>query len=284
MINRVEFSEAERQNQRIDKNHLETILKEFRRDGYVVLKDVFSKEYVELLHQHFISNYDRYFVDKEHIDALAVGDKRFEISVDVSGPFNSAGLYAHPVVFPIMQQLLGNKCIISDITCITSLPGSQKMGVHCDGKIFKENPLAPMLPPHAVGLLIPLIPFTALNGPTRVWPGSHRVGPTFENVPDKMNFVDVEIDTGSCILMDHRLYHEGNPNYSEQVRPLLYINYSVPWYYDPDNFRKQAPLLVSDAEFDRIPDQHKPLFVRRHILFPKSDSHRSAYQTESDNR
>ena len=267
-----------------DETQRKTTLNELQRNGYVVLKDVFPKAYIETLHATFVNTYERYFVDKRHVDALRVGDKRFQVSVEVAGPFNSPRLYAHPVMLPMMQQLLGHACIISDITCITSLPGSKKMGIHCDGKIFKGHPLAPLLPPHAVGLLIPLIPFTALNGPTRVWPGSHRIGPTFEHVPDKANFVDVEIDTGSCLLMDHRLYHAGNPNRSEQVRPLLYINYSAPWYYDPDNFGKQAPLLVSDAEFDQIPNEHKPLFVRRHIMFPKTDQHRPAEEVESVNR
>ena len=267
-----------------DETQLETTLKAFGRNGYVVLKDVFSKTYIETLHATFVDKYNHYFVDKNHVDALGVGDKRFQVSVEVAGPFNSPQLYAHPRILPVVQQLLDHTCIISDITCVTSLPGSKKMRIHCDGKIFKGHPLAPLLPPHAVGLLIPLIPFTELNGPTRVWPGSHRFGPTFENVPDKTNFVDIDIDTGSCILMDYRLYHAGNPNRSEQVRPLLYINHSAPWYHDPDNFHKQAPLLVSDAEFDRIPSEYKPLFIRRHIMFPKTEQHRPAEEVGLINR
>ncbi|QHV96962.1 phytanoyl-CoA dioxygenase family protein [Spirosoma endbachense] len=255
----------ENQCQQIDEANPETILKDFRRDGYVVLKAVFSKEYINALYLAFRNRYEQSFTDKNAKEIIQVGDKRYQIAVEVKGVFNSPELYANPFIFPIIEQLFDGDFIIGDLTCVTSLPGAKTMAIHCDGRIFTRHPLTSLLPPHAVGALIPLIPFNQLNGPTRVWPGSQKSGPSSSLLNDKSNFIDLEVDTGSCILMDHRIFHSGNPNLSEQIRPLLYINYSAPWYFDPVNFTKQAPLVVSDADFEQIPDNHKKLFIRRQI-------------------
>lgn len=265
MVNAIEFSETEIQNEQIEEAHLETILKDFHRDGYVVLKNVFSKEYINQLYTNFVGRYTYRFLDDNLVDKVAVGHKRFQVSVEVDDVFNSPQLYANPFIFPVMERLFSYESIISDLTCVTSMPGAKKMGIHADGRIFERHPIANLLPPHAVGALIPLIPFNQLNGPTRIWPGSQRMGPGFDNVKDKSNFIDIEIDTGSSMLMDHRIYHSGNPNLSDQLRPLLYINYSAIWYYDPHNFKRQAPLIINETNFEKVPDQYKGLFVRRYI-------------------
>jgi ectoine hydroxylase-related dioxygenase (phytanoyl-CoA dioxygenase family) len=242
MLKAVKFSEQERQNQQLDESSIAMVLKDFRQDGFVVLKDVFSKEYIQLLHKYFLNQYDRYFTDQDHHDALRVSNKRFQISIEVAGPFNSLQLYANPFVFPIMEQLFNYDFIISDLTCVTSLPGAKKMVAHADGRIFERHPIANLLPPHAVGVLIPLIPFTLINGPTRVWPGSQRMGPYFEDVADKSNFVDIDIDTGSCILMDYTGFSIAEILIFQNKSGLCCTSTTVSiWYYDPAQFQEAGP-------------------------------------------
>ena len=267
-----EFSHEEHQKQQIDEAHAAAILSDFRRDGFVVLKDVFPKNYIQALCQSFLRDYQQCFIDPAHQNSVEVSARRLQISVEVNGVFNSSQLYANPFVYSIIDRLLYNEFIISDLTCVTSLPGAKKMGAHTDGRIFDNHPIANLLPPHAVGVLVPLIPFTPLNGPTRIWPGSQCMPARFDEKLDTLRFIDLVIDTGSCIVMDHRIIHAGNPNLSDQIRPLLYINYSTSWYYDPHNFKKQAPLRVNDANFDQIPDQYKGLFVRRHVSASRAEA------------
>lgn len=256
--------ELNSQSLEVDEALLETLLKDFRRDGCMILKDVFSKDFVQALYLHFINRYYRYFVDENHADALKVGDKRYLISVEIMDVFNSPQLYANPIIMAFMRNVFDNSFIISDITCVTSLPGAKSMGVHRDGGIFIGHPLSLLLPPHAVGVLIPLIPFNQQNGTTRVWPGTHRREYS-QNEFSKLDFVDMELDTGSCVIMDHRIMHSGNANFSKEIRPLLYINYSTPWYFDPLNFHKQAPLILDDSNFKLIPKEYRKLFDRRQI-------------------
>lgn len=262
-MNVIAFSEVEHQSQTIDELHLESILKDFRKDGYVVLRDVFAKAYIDALNGSFIRQYNRYFVDAAHDDALRVGDKRFQITVELNDVFNSSTLYANPLIYQIMEQLFDYQFIVNSLTCTASLPGAGRMSVHRDGSIFDGHPIAHLLPPHAVGVLIPLIPITELNGPTRIWPGSHLRRAHPDDLEHDTNFIDAIIDTGSCLLMDYRVYHTGNPNLSDQVRPLLYLLYSTPWYYDERNFRQQAALIIDDANFQQIPPPYRTLFERR---------------------
>ncbi|AXE20515.1 hypothetical protein DR864_23640 [Runella rosea] len=264
-MNIVNFSKEEFQNQQIEAAHLEEILKDFRRDGYVILQDVFSKEYINALCADFMGTYGHNFLEENDRNVVKVGNKRIQVSVEVKDAFNSPSLYANPFVLAFLRSIFNNYFIISDLTCVTSLPGAQKMRIHRDGTIFDGLALAPLLPAHAVGVLIPLIPFNKLNGPTRYWPGSHRISQLLADFEENLNFIEPEIDTGSCILMDHRLVHSGNPNRSEQIRPLLYCNYSLPWYFDYINFKYEAHLIVDDKNFEKIPADYKLFFQRRNM-------------------
>ncbi|MCP1381196.1 phytanoyl-CoA dioxygenase family protein [Runella salmonicolor] len=264
-MNIVNFSSDEFETKQIEVAHLEEVLKDFRRDGYVIFKDIFPKEYVNSLYSDFINTYGHYFSEENDKNVIKVGNKRIQVSVEVKGAFNSPNLYANPFVLNFLRSIFNNCFIISDLTCVSSLPGAKKMRIHRDGAIFEGLALAPLLPAHAIGLLIPLIPFTRLNGPTRYWPGSHRINQSLADFEENLNFIEPEIDTGSCILMDHRLVHSGNPNRSEQIRPLLYCNYSLPWYFDYINFKHEAHLKVEDTNFEKIPEEYKPFFQRRNM-------------------
>jgi len=270
-----EFNQQELHPQVFEEDHLKTILQEFQKDGFVILKDVFSKNYIEALYSEFISDYKSIFLNEKwdnpgenkilvNGSAIKRGNRRYQFSIEVKGSFNSPNLYANPLILPFLKKLFNVPFVISDLTCVTSLPRAKKMAIHRDGVIFEGNPLAHLLPSHAIGLLIPLVSFTRLNGPTRYWPGSHRQSYTL-NYEHDQNFIEPEVKIGSCILMDHRLIHSGNPNQSDQIRPLLYCNYSLPWYFDSNNFESQTHLIVDDKNYELIDNKYKPLFQRRNM-------------------
>ncbi len=91
---------------------------------------------------------------------LRVGHRRVQVSLEVRNNFNTPDLYANPLILPILKGIFNTNFIVSDLTCVTSLPGAKSMPQHRDGEIFKGVSLAPLLPAYAVGLLIPLISFT----------------------------------------------------------------------------------------------------------------------------
>ncbi len=261
----MQFSQNEKETDQFDKEKLELVLKQFRTDGYVLLKDIFSKTRIQQLHKSLIKNYSKYFENKAHEDALNVGDKRFFITIDVKEEFNAPEVYCNPLILQILSHLLEPHFVISDLTCVASLPGSEQMHIHQDGTIYNHSPIKNLLSPFAIGLLIPLISFDETNGTTRVWPGSHTLKKGMDKAYWDSAFVDLDIDIGSVILMDFRLHHSGNPNKSDGVRPLLICNYCNPWYFDPGNFKNQAYFYMSDEEFTKTPSEHRKMFIRRNI-------------------
>ena len=262
-MDRIFFSSKEKKTKLIEAENLKKITLFFRKNGYIILEEIFPKNKIQELCNSFIKDYSNYFEDREYDDAREVGDKRFMITVEIKNVFNSKNLYAHPFVIQILNNLLEDKFVISDVNCVASLPGAKPMKKHRDGIVFNRFPLQKMLPSHSIGLLIPLIPFNNATGTTRLFPKSHlTVG---ENYDDIVNYIDPEINIGSCLLMDYRLLHRGNSNLSNKVRPLLYLNYCNPWYFDHLNFNKQAFLVVDKENFDKIPKKYHPLFVRKNI-------------------
>lgn len=262
-VKNIVFIEQEKYN--LSYSKLNEITIEFKKNGFVILKDLFPISLIINLKKHFEINYKEYFVDKIHSDVLRVGNKRFQITIDIKEEFNSEILYANNLIIQTLKTLILDPLIISDYTCVTSLPGAKKMKIHRDGNIFIGNPLTPLLPPHAIGLLIPLVPFNHINGTTRFWPGSHRNNKDESEFEHDENYYDAELNIGDCILMDYRTVHVGNENISENIRPLLYINYSANWYFDPNNFNNQSPIKISDKEYNSISVENRYLFKRKNI-------------------
>ena len=267
MIVPEELNDKNLEEQNIESAQLNKIVKDFKKNGFVVINNLFSKEYISSLNKHFLKNYSEYLKEETHPNATEFVKKRFIVTIDIKDEFNSPNLYANPIIFQILNKLFTDKIIISDFHCVTALPGAGDMPIHKDGCIFEGNPLTPLLPPHAIGLLIPLIPFTKQNGATKFWPESHlNLTKQEHEYKDNEDFYDAILDIGSCILMDYRLVHKANPNLSNDIRPLLYINYSAIWYFDFDTFKKQTPIKINDENFGKVPSEFKKLFLRRNIF------------------
>lgn len=267
MITPEELNEIEIQTQNIETQKLNKIVTDFKKNGFTVIKNLFDKDYISSLNNHFQSNYQDYLKEETHQNATEFVKKRFIVTIDIKDEFNRPNLYSNPIIFQILNKLFTDKIIISDFHCVTALPGAGDMPTHKDGCIFEGNPLTPLLPPHAIGLLIPLIPFTNENGATKFWPGSHLNLTKLEHeYKNDTNFYDAILDIGSCILLDYRLVHKANPNLSNDVRPLLYINYTAIWYFDFDTFKKQTPIKIDDENFAKVPADSKKLFLRRNIF------------------
>lgn len=237
----------------------------FIKHGCLLARNVFSPAYVAQLYDAYAENYQLYFQDRAFPDALRVGDKRTQITVDIKGPFNSPQLYANPCIFPVLKTLLSERMIVGSVGSVVSLPGAQDQHVHRDHPALFERPdvyaageaVIPWLPPYAITVVVPLVPLNAINGTTRVWPGSHLVR---QSEARQLPYLDPVADVGDCLLMDYRLLHGGTANCSGNIRPILYNVYYRPWFRDTYNYSKQDPIQLSDDEYMRIPTEFRRLF------------------------
>ncbi len=233
----------------------------YRHFGYLIIEDLFSEQFIDGLYASFESEYSQYFSDTVFDDALKVGDKRVMVSVKLQGPFNNPEYYANPLVMPLLARLLGRDLILFSLGSVVSLPGAQLQRTHRDHRpLFEEKSVNAKLPSVAVTMGIPLIEMNNVNGTTRIYGKTHWNQDKLSD-NDRKDGINPTIRKGSCMLFDYHLFHEGTPNNSGNVRPLMYNIYSRAWFRDCQNYTKQVPMAaISDDEFSKIPEECRHLF------------------------
>ena len=83
-------------------------------------------------------------------------------------------------------------------------------------------------------MFVPLVDITALNGGTEMQPGTHVLGEFDNQELQRERSMVPTLRAGQIVLMDFRTRHRGLGNNSQDDRPLLYFQYSVPGWKDPN--------------------------------------------------
>ncbi|MFT6876295.1 MAG: hypothetical protein ACI9XK_003097 [Granulosicoccus sp.] len=252
----ITISSKEQANEELSNDNLEAGIEFFKRHGTLLIENAFPVSLIDEAKDIFFTRYARYFSDKKHKNALRVGDKRFMITLELEAPFNNPAFFGSPMLLPIMYSLLSEECILSGMTCITSLPGSQNQRLHKDHSALFPDYKDLLLPPLSITVIVPLIDLDEKTGTTRLLKGSHKVG---SREAKKMEHQDPIVKKGSCFLMDLRLSHQGLANNSDGPRPIVSLDYQRPWFRDYMNFNKQEPLLIGDTDLESLPRRHRKL-------------------------
>ncbi|MGH9848282.1 MAG: phytanoyl-CoA dioxygenase family protein [Blastocatellia bacterium] len=263
MIPAAQFAQEETEQFHWHSDHLKNACEAFKSDGCLWLEEIFPTAFINKLHAKFVQDYNQYFEDRNYPNALTVGDKRFMITVEIESLFNDPLLYAHPLITAFMSQVLGCEFKLGSFGVVVSLPGAADQQIHRDHAALFGTRIDDFLPSFAITMILPLVDLNEITGTTRMWRKSH-LGSYWDLNPEtdfgKRDYQDPYARIGDCLLMDHRLYHSGLANSSNQVRPIIYITYSRPWFRDCANFHKQPPLLINEREYRKVPAGLKRLF------------------------
>ena len=127
---------------------------------------------------------------------------------------------------PVVRGVLGADCAAMARGVMLARAGAAAQDWHTDGPVLCEDT---QLPPHALNVFVPLVAVDEDNG-TAVIPGSHM--PT-EPQPQP---VVPRLDVGDVLIFDYRLVHRGEKNQAPTDRPVVFLSYSVPWFFDVPNF------------------------------------------------
>ena len=101
-----------------------------------------------------------------------------------------------------------------------SLPGAESQVYHQDGVHLNQKVHKPC---YAINVFIPLVDYNNTNGPTEFCLGSHYLG--HENFVKENTFIPI-VKAGTPVIFDYRLGHRGLRNFSDAVRPVVYLTYS----------------------------------------------------------
>ncbi|MEB4210043.1 phytanoyl-CoA dioxygenase family protein [Mycobacterium sp. 94-17] len=129
-----------------------------------------------------------------------------------------------PRVLAVLDRLLMPNYLLSALQAINIQPGeAAQLAHHDDGFYPIPRPRAPL----AAATIWAIDDFTADNGATVVYPGSHRWGKRRPGPDDEAR--PVVMPAGSCVFFVGTLWHGGGANTTQRERLAVTAQYCQPW-------------------------------------------------------
>lgn len=223
-------------------------LNALRRDGYCIVPDVVPRELVEALHGDLRDRFARTpFCDG---DFYGRATKRFGALLRRSP--HADAFVRHPLILDIAQAVLGPWCDSIQLNLTQGVeihPGAEEQAPHRDQDMWR-GPKGEM--EYLLNVMWPFTPYTAENGATVVWPGSHREQDNYLLQRDAA--IPAEMEPGSVLLFLGSTLHGGGANRTRQPRTGMIISYCLGWLkpfenqwlvYPPEIARSFPPELAA---------------------------------------
>lgn len=223
-----------------------------RADGYCIIPDAMPPADIAALAADLAPDFEE--------TALSVGPfygdttKRFH-SLLRRSPF-AAAFVAHPLILEVTRAILGPFCdrIQLNLTqAIEILPGGETQPPHRDQDMW---PIRPPGVEYLVNVMWPFTPYTAANGATIVWPGSHQRQDEIAMAED--GAIAAEMEPGSVLMFLGSTLHAGGANRTVASRRGMVISYSLGWLkpyelpwlsYPPEIARNFSPEVADLAGY-----------------------------------
>jgi hypothetical protein len=246
--------------------------RDFDRDGFLVLPDVFSDDAAEALLNA------AYHVARA--DPKYDGEKYYGTEAVVERHVAFADLIAHPRHVGYAYDLYGEQLRLHTSQLFLRPPGGAVSEWHIDGaRLVPYRAYSPRLPlTIKIGYWLTDVTEAAM-GCLVVIPGSQRwdmidAYTQHQAVPGEIR---VTLRRGTVTVMHHALWHRVEPNSSDTVRANIYLAYGPSWVHASDRIvadRDWAAALPRTAriimraygtpyEFAKPPPADVPLFLPR---------------------
>ncbi len=261
----------------LDPSEVERAVRIFRRDGFVVVRDVLDAEQIEML---------RRGVDEVVDEIIALDPDRSGNRGAHRYSFGGSSSTRSMLHRPEWQMLIDLPAVTPILTAIFEssdylvragsgdfcLPGAvEYQRLHSDMGDFVDPKATPYssfhdprghlstrdLPCPYVCVNHMPVDMTPLNGPTRQIPGSQHSRepfPRLDEEPEWMRLSTVcPAPAGSVQIRDVRAWHGGTPNVSDHTRAIPNIEYYAPWFREP-----MIP-GISRADWEQLSDHARHL-------------------------
>jgi Phytanoyl-CoA dioxygenase (PhyH) len=238
--------------------------------GCVLFRGAFAPATIDAMHREYLAQFGTLDLagmqDRAAKPAptrfMEVGGSRYEVVLPMTGAFGEPQVFANALLIRFLAPVLGRDLHLNSFTAVISHPGAPQQRVHRDyPHLFFEPGVGPSLLAHAVNVVVPLIDVDMATGPTGVWLGSHRVQ---DLAVDPRAITVCPLRRGDCIVLDYRTLHAGLPNRGSRARPIVYMVYARPWFFDHANHvnRRRIPVDMPLARYDELPDSVRPIVAR----------------------
>ncbi len=241
----------------LEKSEVERAVRIFRRDGFVVIRDVLTADQTAFLRDG-VTQVAREIVAADEQRSGNRGSHRYSFGgSSVTRSMAHRPEWQMLMNVPFIHEIVA-EIFESDGYSLRSasgdfcLPGaSAYQPLHSDMGDWRSNDSTPFSSFHDPRTMlstrdlpcpyvcINVLPFDqhALNGPTRQIPGSqHARGPipTLDEEPEWMRLSTVTPAlAGSIQIRDVRAWHGGTPNLSDDLRAIPNVEFYAPWFHEP---------------------------------------------------
>jgi hypothetical protein len=203
---------------------------------------------------------------------INVGADRYDIGLRMTGAFGCTDVFGNPILLKILRKLIGRNLHLINFTTVVSYPGTPQQRPHRDyPHLFDHADVGPDLPIYAINVAVPLIDVDLETGPTGVWLGSHRM--TKNAAVKDSDMKQCAFQRGDCMLLDYRVLHAGLANRSQGARPIVYMVYALPWFFDESNHSKRVPVDMPIDDYERLPPTLRPVLSRAYSYASRSRWH-----------
>jgi len=226
-------------------------------DGYCIIPDLVPSETVRALN----ADLDARFAATPLCQGGFYGPRTKRFGSLLKRSAVAADLVQHPLVLGLAKAVLGPWCDRFNLNLTQAIeihPGAPAQFPHRDQDMWQgEKGRFEYL----LNVVWPLTEFTAENGATRIWPGSHYPG-ALDQVPHEKP-VAIEMQPGSALVFLGSTLHAAGGNYARSASRGVIVSYCLGWLkpyenqwlcYPPDIARGFSPELAELVGYC----QHRP--------------------------
>lgn len=216
------------------------------RDGFAIARGAAEPGLIRAIS----ADLDPHFDETDFSVGPFYGDRTVRFGRLLARSARTADLLTAPDVLDAAEAILGRSHAamhLSFTQAIAVHPGSPAQVPHRDEDMW---PCIKGDAEYLINVIWPLDRFTAANGATLVWPGSHRGGPGAGETPEV-----AEMEPGDALIFMGSTQHCAGANRTVGVRRALVFGYSAAWLTPSEN-----PILACPPELARtLPAQVQAL-------------------------
>lgn len=237
----------------VDAQLVERLLSEIQRNGYVIIPELLPRQTMTEL--------------KAEVLPLLTHDGRNEfeglktrrIYSVIEKTLACNPLVDHPLILALLDTLLMNNYLLSQLQAINVYPGEIRQPLHHDDGFY---PLSRPRAPISAATIWAIDDFTADNGATLVVPGSHKWGDGQPDA-DSAELTPAVMPAGSVVFLLGTLWHGAGSNDSGQPRMAATAQYCEPWARQQENYS-----LAISRERARLCSPEIQSMLGYSLLFP----------------
>lgn len=223
------------------------LLRDLARDGYVVVERLLSTEHVATVRRDLLGRF-RHDGGRNGFEGFATR-RLYGVLTETTA---CDALVEHPLVLGLVDHVLEENYLLSQLQAIDILSGEAAQPLHYDDGFYRWPRPRPAL---GAATIWAIDDFTATNGATVVIPGSHEWGDRMPTATEAAAARSVVMPAGSLLFFLGTLWHGGGTNRSGESRLAVTAQYCAPWCRPQENFSlsvSRARARVASPHLQRL--------------------------------